>query len=102
VGREDTGRERVRAVTDGHAHLVIEETDLIQSRHEVGGDLAPLEAAVAGDQHHAGAAAAVGQLVAADDPAGERIEEMDRAKRSPDASRLAFPAPAAVDGVPDD
>ena len=67
----------------------------------VEGDALPLDAAVARVEQHADAAAAVGQFLAAGDPADVRRQELHAAQRGADGGRLALPGLAAVAGVPD-
>src|SRR5205823_2259253 len=101
LGGEQAGRVAVAAVAGDDAGAVVEEADAVQAGQLRAGQPGPLQAAVVGEQDDPGTAAAVGQLLAADGPAGVRVEEEDGAQRRAGAGGLALPVLAAVDGVPD-
>ena len=103
LGHEQAGRQLVGTVAGDVASLGIEEADEVQPRHRVEQDTPPFPPAVVGEQQHAAAAGAVGQLLAADRPAdGRRFgKEVDRPQRGAHAGGLALPIFPAVDAVPD-
>src|SRR6185437_4845063 len=98
---EHAGWEGVAAVAANEAVAIVQEANRMQSRQHVEADFLPLQAAIGGLEHDADGWPAAGRFDAADDPAGERVLEVDAAQASPRVRLLALPVRPAVQRIPD-